>query len=158
MIITLSNGKKTLIDDEDYHLVKPYKWNYSPLGSGYVIATFAKRTLHIHRLIMNAPEGIMVDHINHDGLDNRKNNLRLCTRSENMRNTHKRKLGTSRYKGVSTNSGRNGKPTPNGWKAEIMADKKRHYLGIFPTEELAALAYNKAALELHGDFASLNEI
>jgi len=104
----------------------------------------------MHREVINAPKGRMTDHINGNTLDNRRSNLRLATPSDNAHNTKLPKNNTTGYRGV----GKKG----NRYIAHIRSDNKEHHLGSFSTPEEAALAYNKAATELHGEFASLNTI
>ena len=112
----------------------------------------------VHRVVMGNPKGMDIDHIDGDGLDNRKENLRICTRSQNCANKKVRRDSRSGYKGVSVR--KRGKR----FKAyisdpETKFPKKRHIaLGTYDTAEEAALAYNKAALEMYGEFAFLNEI
>ena len=90
----------------------------------------------------------VVDHINHDPLDNHRHNLRLATRSQNAANVGPYANNTSGYKGVDFNQGK--------WRARITQHGKRHFLGTFDTAEEAARAYDSKALELFGEFASLN--
>jgi hypothetical protein len=105
----------------------------------------------LHRLLLNAPPELQVDHINGDGLDNRRSNLRLATGSQNQGNSRKRRDGvTSQYRGVSWNK-RAGK-----WQALLRREGKLQYLGYFSDEEAAARAYDAAALEQWGSFARLN--
>ena len=106
----------------------------------------------MHRLITNAPKGLMVDHINHNGLDNRRKNLRLCTVSQNNRNRRPitRPNKGSKYKGVTFDKKR------NLFKAEIQHNKKKYFLGRFKSQIKAAQAYDKKARELFGEFAYLN--
>lgn len=106
----------------------------------------------LHRLIMDCPKGLEVDHINHDNLDNRKNNLRIVTRKQNRYNTRRQVGSVSKFKGVWYYKGRN-KP----WVASVNKDKKKYSLGYFYTQEEAAIAYNKKALELFGEYACLNK-
>jgi len=106
----------------------------------------------MHRLILNVPENMQVDHINGNGLDNRKNNLRVCTSIENMRNMPLRKDTISGFKGVFWDS------QSNKWQAQIYAKKRRFFLGRYLIKTDAALAYNKAALKYHGEFARINQI
>jgi len=112
--------------------------------------------LRMHQLLMASPRGTHVDHINHDGLDNRKANLRHCTASQNSQNKRIRSDSRSGYKGVT--------PVGRKWMAYIgdpqtPATRKRQIrLGTFATKEEAALAYNKAARELYGVYAQLNDI
>ena len=93
------------------------------------------------------PGNLFVDHIDGNGLDNRLSNLRLCTASENLRNTAICKANTSGYKGVSYHG------SLSKWCSYITVNKKRIHLGVFDTPVLAHAAYCKAALELHGEFA-----
>ena len=170
--IPLSQGKFALIDAADYAQVSQYSWyarpNYIRMHTSNKSSGFARddklditwyamrregnRTIRMHRQITNAKRGQVVDHINHNGLDNRQCNLRVCSHAENMRNSRSRSGRTSRYKGVSrdTQSGK--------WRAQIWQSKKTHYLGLFDSEIAAALAYNVKARELFGEFAYLNNV
>ena len=150
--IELTNVDITLVDDEDYIDVVRYQWYAFENGWGKV---YAKCTSHkvSHRLLHNfLLDMIGVDHINGDGLDNRRGNLRLATRSQNAINAKKRKNTTSRFKGVYFDS------YTGKWRAAIHRDGKRIHLGRFAVEEDAAFAYNRAAVELFQDFALLNDI
>jgi hypothetical protein len=106
----------------------------------------------MHREIMGAAEGQVVDHINHDGLDNRRCNLRVCSHAENVRNQRGQRGRSSGYKGVSRDR-RLGK-----WRAQIWHNGKHTYLGLFESEAAAARAYNAKARDLFGAFAYLNEV
>lgn len=150
-------GDKTvLIDDEDYNRIKDYKWHISK--DNYIDARIKKEdgrfsTIGLHRVIMYAPKGMSVDHINHNRLDNRKENLRICSHSENLKNYSKPKDGkTSQYKGVCWDKNN------NRFKAALSFNCKTVYIGLFKDEVSAALAYNKKAKELFGEFANLNII
>lgn len=112
--------------------------------------------LALHRLIMSAPQGFEVDHINHNRLDNRKANLRLCTRSENSRNTQGQSTRTNPYKGVMLHKPYIGKEKP--WRAYTRIKGKRIWLGYHSTAEAAAVAYNNYARKVFGEFACLNEV
>lgn len=136
-------GKYTLVDDQDYEWAMRIRWYLHP--QGYAVC----RSKRIHRMILDAPSGVEIDHINGDKLDNRRSNLRTCTRTENNRNVGARG-GTSKYKGVHSASGR--------WRASICVDKQMIQLGSFDTEASAALAFNAAARAYHGAFAKLNEV
>jgi hypothetical protein len=145
----VGKGKSILVDNEDYEMLIQHSWYLR--RDGYVACGLDGKTVLIHRLIMAAKKGRKVDHINHDKLDNQKANLRLCTHSENMMNQRKFK-GISKFKGVSFNK------RQSSWFANITKNKKPFFLGYFDTEEEAAIAYNKKAKELFGEFAYLNEI
>ena len=101
---------------------------------------------------MNVENNLDVDHINHDGLDNRKENLRICTRSQNMMNQRVYKNNKSGYKGVYWHKAN------SYWVSQIRKNKKSIYLGYFKDKTVAAKAYNKAALEIFGKYALLNEV
>jgi hypothetical protein len=152
--LKLTQGYEATIDNEDYERVNQYKWYYH--HTGYAVSTLPRingkqKTLSLSRFIMNASKGIQVDHINMNTLDNRKENLRLCNMSENQRNVPKRSFNRSGYKGVSFHK------VSQKWRSRITINSKTIYLGIFETKEDAALAYNKAAIKYHGEFARLNE-
>lgn len=157
-LITLTQGYKAIVDDEDYEYLNQFNWNARVVsGTQYakrnIIIGDKKTTINMHREIMNCPINLMVDHINGNGLDNRKKNLRICTRSQNLMNSKKPMNGkTSKYKGVCFNV------QNNRWRAEIRLNKKPIFLGYFLLESEAALAYNRKALEIFGSFAKINEV
>lgn len=105
----------------------------------------------LHRLLIQVPKGYVIDHINRDKLDNRRSNLRIGKQSDNLRNARKKK-GSSKYKGVSWHS------QMCKWAAYITVNYKTKYLGMYLTEEEAALAYNKAAIEANKEFSLLNDV
>jgi hypothetical protein len=144
--IELTQGKVTLIDDEDYEKVHQFKWSVD--GGGYA-ANRKHRALH--RFIMNAPKGMEVDHIDGDLLNNQKSNLRLCTHAQNMMNQKLPITNTSGYKGTCYNKAN------KQWRAYISSGNKQIHIGYYKTKELAAIAYNIKAMTLFGDFAKLNE-
>lgn len=150
--ITLCHGEIVIIDDEDYGRVSCYSWHYD--SGRRALAHIGGKCVPMHRFILNAPKGVEVDHINHDTLDNRKCNLRLVTKSQNMQNMLGHIDGSSKYKGVSLHQC----GPARSYHARIMKDHKQNHLGAFSTQEAAALAYNKAATELFGEYACLNEI
>jgi hypothetical protein len=112
-----------------------------------VTAWVSGRTTYLHRVIMNCPENLVVDHINGDCLDNRKENLRICTQAENTRNRRTNK--GKDFKGISQR--------PNGnWRARISHEGVVTNIGDFSSKEEAAAAYNRFALLLHASFAKIN--
>jgi len=153
--VPLSRGKFALVDKGDYVRVMRHSWYAAFSLQGEVEAWYAVRkekgkTIRMHREIMGAACGLVVDHINHDGLDNRRCNLRVCTHRENVRNQRGQRGRSSRYKGVSRDK-RLGK-----WRAQIWHDGRHTYLGVYGSETAAARAYDAAARALFGDFAYLN--
>lgn len=145
-----------LIDDEDYDLVSKYIWYASPnTVGGFYASTKIKdtnSTLYSHRLIMGFPKGMVVDHINHDTLDNRKSNLRICTQSQNAFNRGLQRQNTSGYKGVHFYKRK------DKYMAYIDVNRKRIHLGYFKTAQEAAKKYNEVALFLVGEYAHLNKL
>ena len=139
-----------LVDDEDYLKVSKYRWSVS-LPCGYAERRIKGKLERMHRFIMNVPKGFMIDHVNMNGLDNRRKNLRICTKAENMRNRNKTRLNKSGYKGVYLDFN-------NKWKAQLKKGKKVFNLGRFNTKEEAAMAYNTGAIKYFGPFANLNKI
>lgn len=154
--IKLTQGKVALVDDEDFELLNQWKWYANKkCGFCYAVRHFKaisgkrdKKSM-LHRQIMNCPEGLEIDHINHNGLDNKKSNLRICTRSQNQPN-QKAKKHSSKYKGVSWHK------ASKKWQAMIVYNNRQIYIGLFDSEIEAAKAYDKKALELFGEFACLN--
>lgn len=145
--IPIGRNQFAIVDDEDYEKVSQYNWH--TMGSSKQTYFYAATKVRMHRLVMDAPPGLMVDHINGDTLDNRKSNLRLCTNSQNQQNTGSRG-GTSKYKGVSF------RKRSNKWIAAFRFDGKPYYCGVWDTEEDAARAVDKKRGEVCGDFASKN--
>lgn len=154
--ITLSQDKIAIIDDEDYDVVSQYHWHTRKTPHNFYAVTHIykedkRTTLAMHQLITLPNFGQQVDHKNGNGLDNRRENLRIVTHQENNFN-RKYTFGTSKYKGVSWHK------RDNYWQATIKFNKKAKMLGYFKEEKEAALAYNVAAKKYFGEFASLNEI
>lgn len=146
--ITLTQGFKAKIDDEDFELVSAYKWSAHYHSYWEAVAHVGgNKYIKMHRLIMNAPDGLDVDHVNGDTLNNQKKNLRLATRSQNNANSPIR--GHPRGMKGTTRRGKK-------WVAQISIDNKNKYLGIFSSREEAAKAYDTAAKEIFGEFAYLN--
>ena len=172
-----------IVDDEDYDVVMEAigtksKWYaHAPPGASHYAFRGTRKLPSMHRLIMGNPEGMCVDHINGDTLDNRKENLRICTMSENSMNRRLRSDSQSGYKGVyeikkpykqKYTSKKTGETTfhyympKKRFRAYIAdpttpAKRKRHIkLGYHATAIEAAIAYDKKAIEIHGEFARLN--
>jgi hypothetical protein len=106
----------------------------------------------MHRFITNAPPGTEVDHKNHDTLDNRDCNLRVCTKAQNQWNAKPRKDNVTGYKGVAWHK------ATQKWVAHIKANGIKHHLGLFKTIREAVIAWNEAALKYHGEYVYLNPI
>jgi len=140
-------GKVTIVDSDDFEMLNKRPWHLN--ANGYVRGAVKKdgksTTIPIHRVIMNAQKGQEIDHKNNDKLDNRKENLRFCTRSQNNANQSVRGK-TSKYKGVFFHKKR-GK-----WASSF--DYK--WIGYFDDEIEAAKAYDVKALERYGEFAKIN--
>lgn len=148
--IKLTQGKFALVDDADFEWLNQWKWYCEPHGKTFyaVRRSFIdgkKQTIRMHRLIMNAPDNMLVDHKMGNGLDNRRSELRLCTDTQNKYNRGKSKNKTG-FKGAywQKQIGR--------WYSRIRVNGKDKYLGTFSTAEQAAEAYKIAAIKYHGEF------
>ncbi len=160
-------GKHTIIiDTADWERLKEYRWHlFAGKMHRYPYACTTRpdsrggwrscgkrrkrKRIYLHHAVMgNTKKGTVVDHINHNGLDNRKENLRAITHAQSMQNTRSHRGGSSKYKGVSRHR------QSQKWRAMV----NNEYLGLFECEHQAALAYNKRAIEVHGEFAYLNVV
>lgn len=160
--IPLTRGKYAIVDDEDYKWLSQWKWYarqnkrwgfYARTNSKYIMGE-PRFGIEMHRFIIGAKRGQIVDHINRNTLDNRKENLRFVTYSQNCINAKPRTDGVSKFKGVYS---RDKKTYPlHPWVAQIKYKKKTYNLGYFSTEEDAARAYDKKAWELCPKHAYLN--
>ncbi len=152
--IPLAHNKGiALIDDTDYTMVSRFKWWIEPhKQTSYAVAKKPNGdgTLRMHRLIMSPCEDRLIDHRNRNGLDNRRENLRLCTYPENLRNSPSRG-GTSQYKGVSWHK-QTGK-----WCVQLTINGKVRHMGLFIDETNAAIAYNEYAEQYYGEFEWRND-
>jgi hypothetical protein len=153
--IILASGERTLVDAEDYERLNKIKWHLSRRHNHLRVQTAwrqGKRMGHcrMHHIILNLPSSVQVDHKDRNPLNNTKANLRVCTTQQNQCN--KAGWGKSGFKGVT----RINKKTRNPFQAVIAFNRKDRYLGLYATAEEAARAYDRAARELHGEFACLN--
>jgi hypothetical protein len=155
--IPLTRGFVALVDDEDYEAVSQFKWfltaygRYTTKDSKMVNRVRGKR-MYMHRFLWNRwgfPSAPQLDHVNGDGLDNRKCNLRPATVSQNMSNSAFRSHNTSGYRGVSEHN-------KGSWQAYVRIGKKKKHLGLFCSAESAARVYDAWAKEAYQDFARLN--
>ena len=148
--IPLGENRYTTVSDEDYGWLVAFGWWNN--GNDYAKASLPDgRQVYMHRVIMDAPDGVTVDHINGDGLDNQRENLRFATQVQQNMNRPKYG-GKSRYKGVYR------RYDDRKWVAQISVGDKTQYLGSFKTQEEAAHVYNQEAYRLHGEFAYLNNL
>ena len=154
--ISLGWGLFTSVSDKDYEKVFGYEWRIHSDGS--VVRWDGFGNVLMHRQIMNCPDGMEVDHINHDKRDNCRENLRICTHHQNCMNA-KGGYGSSKYSGVSLKK-RHGKgkffrPFKH-WLVVITFNDRSIYVGCFDVEEDAAAAHDKRVKELFGEYAYLN--
>jgi hypothetical protein len=135
-----------LVDDEDYEFLIQRNWTLH--DRGYV----QSNKTYLHRLVNKTPKGMVTDHINGNKLDNRKENLRVCTRLQNQQNVRNSHRGSVKYRGVTISRSK------KRYIARIKINKYHKHIGSFRTAEEAALAYNEFAYVYHGEFAVLNKI
>ena len=151
-IIPLTRGKFALADDDDYEWLSHWKWFCS--AKGYAVRNEGKRpnrkTIYMHCEIMKPPAGMDVDHIHGMTLDNRKSEMRICNRSGNKSNSKIRSDNTCGFKGV------NWSKFHGKWVARVGINGRRKHIGYFDDPIQAAVAYDKAAAEIQGEFARMN--
>jgi hypothetical protein len=157
IFLPLTRGHVAVIDDEDAHLAA-FKWRISTHKRSCTLYAIrwsgpraTKRRLRLHREVLGITDPLLeVDHVNGDGLDCRRGNLRIATRAQNQRNRTKQRNNTSGFKGVYWNT------EARRWLAQIKVERIRKHIGYYATAEEAARAYDAAALRYHGEFARLN--
>ncbi len=148
--IPLTKGKVAIVDAEDYERLSKYKWHtVISYKRFYAYRTFNGKNTAMHRFIMKPAEGLLVDHIDGNGLNNTKDNLRICTYQQNICN-RKGWGKNSKYKGLCWDK------YNKKWRAQIHYNRKCRYLGVFEDEVEAAKEYDKEAIRLFGEFAYLN--
>lgn len=148
-IIPLNKGKEALVDDEDFDMLSRYHW-YCDVH-GYV-RTSTPYKMYMHRLIMNPPKNMQIDHSDNNRLNNQRSNLRICSESQNRMNAQLRKTSKSGYKGVSWTTEK------QRWKVQLRKDGKNVVSKYFQDKHEAARYYNQKAIEFFGDYAWLNTI
>lgn len=155
-LIPLTQGQNAIVDAEDFEWLS--KWNWIAKWDECSKTFYATRRKTVddkthpsmHRVILRCGKGEEGDHRNHNGLDNRRKNLRKCSRSQNRSNSGRQSDNTSGYKGVTFHK------RIKKWMTQIIKDGKRIYLGYFTTPEQAAKVYDEAAKKYHGEFAYSN--
>lgn len=158
--IKLTQGKFALVDNEDYKKLSQYKWyvvyrrnTFYAVRAKYINGKRTEELMHRRIMGLKYKDGKFTDHINRNGLDNRKNNIRICTIAQNGWNrTGKQSNNTSGYKGVCRH------PLSNKWRAQIKVNSQTKHIGFFTLRIDAAQAYNDAAIKYFGEFANLNQI
>lgn len=156
-LIRLAQPQYAKVDPCDYGWLRGYEWLARKGGNSFYVQRQTAggggkvSLIYMHHEIIRVPEGMVVDHINYDGTDNRRSNLRAATHSQNKYHRKKRP-GTkhSKYKGLCRTK------KTRKWQVRITFEKKQIHLGLFADEIEAAKAYDEAARKYHGEFASLN--
>ena len=152
-LIPLTLGKYAIIDKDDFDKISKINWQ-AKKGRNTYYAVYTKKTsgkstaYRMHRVIMGITDrNVLIDHIDGNGLNNTKSNLRVATHSQNLQNSRVIP-GTSQYKGVCS--------YPHGWMSYITVNKERKHLGVYKSEKEAAMSYNRAAKKYFGEFCKLN--
>jgi len=153
-LISLTKGQFAIVDDADFEWLSQWKWRYIPRSKHAAVGNAGREvgntTVYMHRVIVDAPMGSEVDHINHNSLDNQRLNLRITNHAGNLKNRAKYAKAASQFKGVTWHD------QAQKWRAKIGVNGKRISLGLFDNELDAAIAYDRAAIIHHGEYASLN--
>jgi len=150
--IRLTQGKVALVDDVDFEEISKYKWYplNSQLNHVCAFTCIKNKVNYMHRMIINAPIGTMVDHINGNPLDNQRANLRLCTNAQNQQNRKTKGKGKSDFRGLSF------RKKWNTWEIHVRVNGRQTYIGSSKNEIEAAKLYDIAAIKFHGEYASTN--
>lgn len=156
-LIKLTKGKFAKVDDSNFDYLNQWKWHISAYGyatrttySGHGHKTRKVIVIYMHRLILNVQKGMEVDHINYNPLDNRRSNIRIVTRSQNMMNRKLLKNNTSGFKGVSWNK------RIRRWSVELTFNQKKIHIGHYQDIKIAAKKYDEKAKELFGEYSRIN--
>ena len=144
-----------MIDDADFDWLNQWNWFIMKTGNISYAARWDRtsgspKLILMHRIVLNIKAGMVTDHIDKNGLNNQRYNLREATISQNAANINSQKNTTSKYLGVYWAS------NPKKWFVTLQKNKKNFYIGKYDNEEEAAKAYNEAAIKHHGEFANLN--
>jgi hypothetical protein len=158
--IPLTQGKIALVDDADFEWLSQFKWyaqktTYGGYTAARGCSCWLNKKLHMilmHRQITSCPFQSIIDHKNHNPLDNRRINLRICSRTENNRNSNISLRNTSGFKGVIWDK------VLKKWRTRICFNKKQKHIGLYTTKVEAAKSYNDAAIKYFGEYANLNNI
>lgn len=148
MFVKLTKGKWAIVDNEDYDRCMKHSWCFH--NKGYASSRINYKLVLLHNFIKPPPKGLLNDHIDRDGLNNQKSNLRFVTHSQNLMNSGKPKNNTTGYKGVSYHK------KNNKFVAHLRVVGHQAYLGSFQTAVEAAKAYDNAVIEVFGSLAGLN--
>ncbi len=143
MKILFIDGKEVLLDDEDYLWISEFKWR---IDGGY--ATTGHNAIRMHRILLRAHKGVLVDHVDRNPLNNQKINLRVASALQNAQNRSPRKCRISKYKGIHKVNGK--------WRVRIQVNGERIHIGYYDNDLDAARAYDKAAKHYFKEFAYLN--
>lgn len=152
-LLPLSYDKFTMIDDEDFEYFNQFRWYYD-IGN-YAYRRIKTKKIWLHRALMKSSKDFVIDHIDGNGLNNQKSNLRICTHQQNIMNRNKN-IGNNKYRGIYTYP-----YNPNRWCVSLkrrINNKIIRYRGSTTSEESAILLYNQKAKEFYGEFAKLNII
>lgn len=155
-LITLTQGKYAMVDNKDFTVLSKFKWyahlQKSTYNTFYAVRMCGRKLLYMHREIMNTPKNMETDHIDGDGLNNCRSNLRICTSRENRCNKRRQKNNTSGFIGVSWHK------ASNKWRATLTNNGKSLSLGHFTLKKYAYEAYINGCRKYHGEFINKNKL